>query len=378
MDLLELRNQLDQVDRSIVELFEKRMELCGQVAEFKINTGKAVFDKEREKQKIASVRALAKDEFNSQAVEELFIQLMTMSRKLQYKILADHTGGRYDSGFTTVDRLWEEQDRVRVVFQGVEGAYSHEATLKYFGQDTDAYHVEQWEDAMRDVRDGKADFAVLPIENSSAGIVSDVYDLLVKYDNCIVAETFVKVEHALLGLPGAKAEDIKTVFSHPQALMQSSQYLNARRDWQQISLANTAVAAKRVAGDGDRTQAAVASEIAGRLYGLEVLERSINHNKDNVTRFVILARNKVYKKDASKVSVCFELAHESGTLYNMLSNFIYNNVNMTMIESRPIVGKNWEYRFFVDFEGNLGDEAVQNALSGISQEALSLKVLGNF
>ena len=378
MDLLELRDQLDQVDRSIVELFEKRMELCGQVAEFKINTGKAVFDKEREKQKIAAVRALAKDEFNSQAVEELFIQLMTMSRKLQYKILDSHTGGRYDSGFASVDRLWEEPDKLRVVFQGVEGAYSHAATLQYFGQDTDAYHVEQWEDAMRDVRDGRADFAVLPIENSSAGIVSDVYDLLVKYDNCIVAETFVKVEHALLGLPGAKTEDIKTVFSHPQALMQSSQYLNARRDWQQISLANTAGAAKRVAQDGDKTQAAVASEIAGSLYGLEVLERSINHNKDNVTRFIILSRNKVYKKDASKVSVCFELAHESGTLYNMLGNFIYNNVNMTMIESRPIVGKNWEYRFFVDFEGNLGDEAVQNALSGISQEALSLKVLGNF
>lgn len=377
MDLLELRDQLDQVDRSIVELFEKRMDICGQVAEYKINTGKAVFDKEREKQKIASVRALAKDEFNSQAVEELFIQLMTMSRKLQYKILASHTGGRYDSGFAPVERLWEKE-RIRVVFQGVEGAYSHAATLQYFGQDTEAYHVEQWEDAMREVRDGKADFAVLPIENSSAGIVSDVYDLLVKYDNCIVAETFVKVEHALLGLPGAKTADIKTVFSHPQALMQSSQYLNARRDWQQISLANTAGAAKKVVEDGDRTQAAVASEIAGRLYGLEVLERSINHNKDNVTRFIILSRNKVYKKDASKVSVCFELAHESGTLYNMLGNFIYNNVNMTMIESRPIVGKNWEYRFFVDFEGNLGDEAVQNALSGISQEALSLKVLGNF
>lgn len=376
MDLLELRQQLDQVDRSIVELFEKRMSICSQVAEYKIETGKAVLDREREKQKIGAVRALARDEFNAQAVEELFTQLLAMSRKLQYRILASHGMQCHDSGFSPVEKLWDGP--ARVVFQGVEGAYSHAAMLQYFGREASAYHVEQFEDAMRDVRDGKADFAVLPIENSSAGIVSGVYDLLVKYDNCIVAETFVKVEHALLGLENAKLSDIKTVYSHPQALMQSSQYLNARRDWRQISLENTAVAAKKVVEDGDITQAAVASEIAGELYGLKVLERSINHNKNNVTRFVILSKNKIYKKDASKVSVCFELAHESGTLYNMLSNFIYNNVNMTMIESRPIVGKNWEYRFFVDFEGNLGEEGVQNALNGIRQEALDMKILGNY
>ena len=376
MDLLELRQQLDQVDRSIVELFEKRMSICSQVAEYKIETGKAVLDREREKQKIGAVRALARDEFNAQAVEELFTQLLAMSRKLQYRILASHGMQCHDSGFSPVEKLWDGP--ARVVFQGVEGAYSHAAMLQYFGREVSAYHVEQFEDAMRDVRDGKADFAVLPIENSSAGIVSGVYDLLVKYDNCIVAETFVKVEHALLGLENAKLSDIKTVYSHPQALMQSSQYLNARRDWRQISLENTAVAAKKVVEDGDITQAAVASEIAGELYGLKVLERSINHNKNNVTRFVILSKNKIYKKDASKVSVCFELAHESGTLYNMLSNFIYNNVNMTMIESRPIVGKNWEYRFFVDFEGNLGEEGVQNALNGIRQEALDMKILGNY
>lgn len=376
MDLLELRQQLDQVDRSIVELFEKRMSICSQVAEYKIETGKAVLDREREKQKIAAVRALAQDEFNSQAVEELFTQLLAMSRKLQYRILASHGRQGSDSGFAPVEKLWDGP--VRVVFQGVEGAYSHAAMLQYFGREVSSYHVEQFEDAMRDVRDGKADFAVLPIENSSAGIVSGVYDLLVKYDNCIVAETFVKVEHALLGLEDAKLSDIKTVYSHPQALMQSSQYLNARRDWRQISLENTAVAAKKVVEDGDVTQAAVASEIAGELYGLKVLCRSINHNKNNVTRFIILSRDKIYRRDASKVSVCFELAHESGTLYNMLSNFIYNNVNMTMIESRPIVGKNWEYRFFVDFEGNLGDEGVQNALNGIRQEALDMKILGNY
>ena len=231
---------------------------------------------------------------------------------------------------------------------------------------------------MKAVAEGEADYGVLPIENSSAGAVIDNYDLLIKYQNYIVAETFLTVNHALLGLPGASTENIKTVFSHPQALMQCSEYLNSNRQWKQISLENTAVAAKKVVEEGDLSQAAVASEIAGRIYGLKVLKSSINHNKNNTTRFIILSRNPVYREDAQKVSISFELPHKSGTLYNMLSNFIYNGVNMRMIESRPIPGRNWEYRFFVDIEGNLSDCAVQNALKGISEEGLNMRVLGNY
>lgn len=179
----------------------------------------------------------------------------------------------------------------------------------------------------------KSDFAVLPIENSSAGAVSDNYDLLVKHNVYIVGETELPVNHALLGLPGATLEDIHQVYSHPQALMQCSQYLNSHRQWRQISMENTAVSAKKVLEDGDVTQAAVASEIAGKLYGLKVLEPSINYNKNNATRFIILAKDPVYQKEANKISICFECAHKSGTLYNMLGNLIYNNVNMLMIES---------------------------------------------
>ena len=231
---------------------------------------------------------------------------------------------------------------------------------------------------MVEVEEGRADYAVLPIENSSAGAVSDNYDLLVKHNVYIVAETQLPVNHALLGLPGASLEDIRQVYSHPQALMQCSQYLNSHRKWRQVSMENTAVAAKKVLEEGDVTQAAVASEIAGRLYGLKVLEPSINHNKNNTTRFIILARTPIYRKDASKVSICFEGAHKSGSLYNMLGNLIYNGVNMLMIESRPIEGRSWEYRFFVDAEGSLSDEAIQNALTGISKEAASLRILGNY
>ena len=374
MDLLECRNKLDVIDKQIVKLFEERMDICGKVAETKIASGKAVYDAEREKQKLDAVSAMADSEFNQVAVRELFSQMMSISRKYQYSILAEH-GRALKLGFERLDKL--PMDGVRVVHQGVEGAYSHAAALQYFGENASIYHVAHFEDAMKEVQLGNADYAVMPIENSSAGAVIDMYDLLTRYDNYIVAETFLPVEHALLGVPGAKLSDIKTVFSHPQALMQCSQFLNDN-GFKQISVENTAVAAKRVVEEGDKTQAAVASEIAGKLYGLELLKPAIQNNQGNTTRFIILANRKVYQKNAGKISLCFELPHTSGSLYNMLGNFIFNHVNMMMIESRPIPGKNWEYRFFVDIEGNLQDAGVKNALRGIGAEALNFKILGNY
>lgn len=375
LNLQDIRKQLDQIDTEIVALFEKRMKLCRDVAGYKIENGKSVYDREREKDKLESVSNLAHGTFNKQAVGELFSQMMTISRRYQYQLLAAH-GLKYDTGFIPVKEL--ETKECRVVYQGVEGAYSHEAAIRYFGENADAYHVPRWEDAMEAVAEGQADYAVLPIENSSAGTVSDIYDLLVKYHNYIVGELFLPVNHALLGIPGTQLSKIQTVFSHPQALMQCSDFLNSHREWKQVSVENTAGSAKKVMEDGDKTQAAVASEIAGSLYGLEVLQPSINHNKNNTTRFIILAREPVYIDDAKKISICFELPHKSGTLYNMLGNFIYNDVNMFMIESRPVRGKNWEYRFFVDLEGNLSDASVQNALKGIAAESSSLRILGNY
>ena len=144
------------------------------------------------------------------------------------------------------------------------------------------------------------------------------------------------------------------------------------------NLENTAVAAKKVVEDKDKTQAAIASEIAGRLYGLKTLQPRIQNNKNNTTRFIIISRRPLYRKDAAKVSITFELPHRSGTLYNILGHFIFNGVNMRMIESRPIPGRSWEYRFFVDIEGNLADAAIQNALSGVAAEAGNMRILGNY
>lgn len=375
LDLQEIREKLDRLDKQLLELFEERMEFCGNVAEYKLENGKPVYDREREQEKLKSLEELAEDEFEQQAVRELFSQIMTISRRYQYKVLSEN-GRTMESEFKAVKSL--TRDQVKVVYQGVEGAYSHEAALQYFGEAAELYHVFSWEDAMKDVEAGNADYAVVPIENSSAGAVTGNYDLLIKYHNYIVAEVFLTVNHALLGLPQAAEAGIQTVFSHPQALMQCSEYLNSNRSWKQISVENTAAAAKKILEDGDLTQAAVASEIAGNIYGLKVLRHSINYNKNNTTRFIVLSKNPVYREDAKKLSISFELPHKSGSLYNMLGHFIYNGVNMVMIESRPIAGRNWEYRFFVDLEGNLSDASIQNALKGISEEALNMRILGNY
>lgn len=375
MDLQEIRKQLDSIDTEFVRLFEKRMKLCADVAEFKIKTGKAVYDPQREQEKIASVRGMAEGEFMKEAVGELFLQMMTLSRRYQYRLM-EQVQSASDFGFQRVEDI--EKKNVRIAYQGLEGAYSHAAVIQFFGEQADMFHVRQFEDAARAVFEGRADYAVLPIENSSAGAVSDNYDLLLKYENYIVAEVFVPVCHCLLGTQDAELSDIRTVLAHPQALMQSSQYLNAREDWSQISVENNAVAARTVSEEADKSQAAVASRTAAEIYGLKVLEEGINHNRENTTRFLILSKQPVYRKDADKVSICFELPHESGTLYNMLNNFAFSHLNMRMIESRPIPGRNWEYRFFVDIEGNLDDPDMINALKGIAGEANHMRILGNY
>lgn len=374
-NLDEIRVDIDRVDKEIVKIFEERMELCKEVAEYKIANGKQVLDITREKCKIQDVKKLAKDDFNKHGVEELFKQIMAMSRKLQYQILADH-GMLEDISYKAVDTIKNKD--IKIVYQGVEGAYAHEAVLQYFGKECNDYHVKSWRDAMEEVKAGRADYAVMPIENSTAGPISEVYDLLIEYDNYIVAETYVKVEHALLGLVESSIEDIKTVFSHPQGLMQCGKYLEEHKEWKQMSFPNTAGSAKKIFEEGDKSQAAIASITAGNLYGLKVLKEKINNSDVNTTRFVIVGKEKIYTNEADKISICVEIPHEEGSLYSVLSHFIYNNINMTKIESRPLTEKKWEYRFFIDIEGKLGDASVKNALRGISEEVNRFVVLGNY
>ena len=394
--LEELRGQLDVVDNQIVKLYEERMKICEQVGEYKVEAGRKVFDRVREKEKLQNVASKVSSDFDKKGIQELYQQLMSMSRKLQYQQLVK-AGALGRLPFIEIDSLGVE--KARVVFQGMEGAYGQAAMKTYFGEDCNSYSVRTFRDAMEAIEEGAADYAVLPIENSTAGAVNEVYaadyavlpienstagavnevyDLLVEFENYIVGEVIIPITHTLAGLPGTQLSELKRVYSKAEALMQTTRFLEEHSDWQQISVANTAIAAKKILDDQDRTQAAVCSAYAAKVYGLEVLEDNINDESGNCTRFIIVTNQKVFLKGAKKISICFEVPHESGSLYHLLSHFIYNDLNMSKIESRPIEGRSWEYRFFVDFEGNLEEPGVKNALRGLREESRSLKILGNY
>ena len=376
MDKLgELRHELDVIDDQIASLYQRRMEISGEVGQFKVETGRKVFDRQREKDKLTDVASKVSGEFNKKGIQELYQQLMSMSRKLQYQQLVQ-AGALGRLPFIRIDDL--DKQNARVVFQGTEGAYSQAAMQQFFGEDVNSFHVRTFREAMEAIEEGSADYAVLPIENSTAGPVIEMYDLLDEFENYIVAETILPIVHTLSGLPGAKLSDINRVYSKTEALMQTSRFLDDHSDWQKISVVNTAIAAKKVLEDNDITQAAVCSSYAAKAHGLSILVDEINDDADNSTRFIVVTNQKVFLKNASKISIRFELPHQSGSLYGILSHFIYNNLNMTKIESRPIKGRPWEYCFFVDFEGNLEEPAVKNAIRGLREEAKNLNILGNY
>lgn len=371
----ELRERLDEIDDQITRLYEKRMDVCKEVGEYKVKAGRKVFDRQREKDKLMDVASKVSGEFYKKGVQELYQQLMSMSRKLQYRQLVD-AGALGRLPFIQLDDL--DKKNARVVFQGTEGAYSQAAMNQFFGEGVNSFHVRTFRDAMEAIEEGSADYAVLPIENSTAGPVIEMYDLLDEFENYIVAETILPIVHTLSSLPGTKLSDIERVYSKTEALMQTVHFLDEHSEWQRISVVNTAIAAKKVLNDQDITQAAVCSAYAAKVHGLEVLVDEINDDEDNSTRFIVVTNQKIFLKNASKISIRFELPHRSGSLYGILSHFIYNDLNMTKIESRPIKGRPWEYCFFVDFEGNLEDAAVKNAIRGLREEAINLKILGNY
>ena len=373
--LEELREKLDEIDGQITDLYEKRMKVCEAVGEYKVSAGRKVFDRQREREKLTEVASRVNGDFNKKGIQELYQQLMSMSRKLQYQQLVE-AGALGRLPFLRIDDL--DKKNARVVFQGTEGAYSQAAMQQFFGEDVNSFHVRTFRDAMEAIEEGAADYAVLPIENSTAGPVIEMYDLLDEFENYIVAETILPIVHTLSGLPGAKLSDIQRVYSKTEALMQTSRFLDEHSDWQRISVVNTAIAARKVLKEQDISQAAVCSAYAAKVHGLEVLVDEINDVADNSTRFIVVTNQKVFLKNASKISIRFELPHQSGSLYRILSHFIYNDLNMSKIESRPIKGRPWEYCFFVDFEGNLEDAAVKNAIRGLREEAQNLKILGNY
>lgn len=374
VDLKESREKIDKIDRQIAELFEKRMTVAADVAAYKRSTGKKVFDPVREDEKIKALREMTDNEFNKTGIEDLFRQIMSISRKYQYNVLG--TENDLKQVFRQVNSFDVDSD-TRIVCFGEHGAYTEQAMEEVFGKNITAINKSTFKDVMETVAGGEAKFGVLPIENTSTGGITDIYDLLLDYDVTIIAEHVVKVEQALMGLPGTSIEDIKMVYSHPQGLMQCAKFLEEHPGILTKTYSSTSAAAKKVAEDGNRYQAAIASSRAADIFGLDIIKEKINYESKNYTRFIIISNQKIFLSSASKISLSFEIKHQAGALYNMLSNFYYNGLNLTKIESRPIENRNWEYRFFVDIEGNLNEPEVGNALASISEFANKLVVLGN-
>ncbi len=280
--------------------------------------------------------------------------------------------------FRCIDELDVDED-TRIVYFGNVGSYSQQAMESFFGKGGYiSYGRQNFTDVMKAVSEGEADYGVVPIENSSTGGITDIYDHMLEYDIHIVGEQIIKIEHALLAKSGVKAEDIKRVYSHSQGIRQCSSFFKAHPDIEAIAVSSTAMGAQAVSESADNCSAAIASERAAGLYDLCVLISGINELDNNSTRFVIFSSDKKYIKNAKKISISFETKHESGALYRILSHFYRNGINLEKIESRPIPDRTWEYRFFVDITGNLMMQSVKNSLGGVEDESEGLAILGNY
>ncbi len=377
-ELQDLRREIDAIDRELVELFRRRMDVTARVGAYKRSRGVPVLDQERERQVLQNKGELAGEALRP-AVITLYQTIMALSRRQQRDLMgqgADNPG---------VLRWREAQLNARspvaaprVVYQGEPGAYSEQAALDLFGERAGTAGLEQFEDCFLALREGRADYAVLPIENSSTGAIRQIYDLLTQYECYVVGETAVKVEHCLMALPGADLDSITHVYSHEQGLFQCERYLNAHPDWKQVPQADTAGSAKMVADSGDLTRAAICSARAAQLYGLNILARGINHNAHNTTRFVVVSPKLELRPGADKISTLFVLPHQAGSLHEVLTVFAVHGLNMVKLESRPLPGRSWQYMFFLEFTGAPGDPAVGDALHELAQTTGEFRVLGWF
>lgn len=303
------------------------------------------------------------------------IQQKTVSELLDH--LGRHATEREDIELNYEEVPSLDMEDATVVYAGVPGAYAEEAANRYFGKQVQYCNVKTFADVVNEVAEGKADFGVIPIENSSAGFVAGNYDIIREGGISIIAEVVVDIHHALLGLPDSSLTDIKKVYSHPQGIMQCREFIE-EHDYTAESVTNTALAAKKVRDKGDPTAAAIASERAGKLYDLKVLKKHINFQNDNSTKFVVVVKNRICLSDATNISICFTTKHKVGALYDIMGIFFHNRLNMTSIESRPSLKHKWEYMFYVDFEGKLTDRNVQKALGEINANSDELLVLGTY
>lgn len=368
MNLDELRLGINSLDSVIMDAFEKRMELCRQVALYKQEHGMQIFQTDREREIIERIRANA-----PQGLEDcsamLFQNIMDISKYLQYREL------RRDDPQNTYKPLLLSPD-ASIACQGTAGANAETAAKQIFGEGCEPVFVPSFADVFSAVQDGTVQFGIIPVQNSTAGSVVQAYDLMSAYNFYINKTTVVEITNCLAVRPGTHLEDVQEVFSHPQALMQCSQFLNAH-GLHPNSYSNTATAAQMVR-DSDQPYAAICSEPCAAMHGLEVLYDHISDYVPNYTRFICISKELLLPENADRVSVMLTLPHEEGSLYHLLSKFVIGGMNLLKLESRPIRNGSFEVMFYLDFSGSIHDPAVSALLSELAENLDYFKFLGNY
>jgi chorismate mutase/prephenate dehydratase len=368
--LQELRNKLDEIDRRIVTALADRDRLVNEVGKLKLAREGGLRDIQREEELltrlVAGARAAGLD---GHYVARLFREIL------------DHSVRKQQDSF--VARANPVPQMPVVVYLGEEGSYSHQAAARHFeahGGPVSLRGGASFAELLQAVRDGIADFALLPIENTTAGSINEAYDLLARMDLSLVGEEVQRVEHCLLTLEDVPLSCIKRIYSNPKAIDQCTEILQSLKHSHVETVVDTAGAARKVRDDQDLSQAAIASEEAARIYGLKVLKRDIANQKENFTRFVVVAKKplQIDPRIPAKTSILFGTRHEEGALTRCLNILAEQHINLTKLESRPKPHTPWEYQFYVDFEGNIAEPHVQRALQALTGETSYLKVFGSY
>ena len=375
MDIQELRNRIDGIDDEMTALFAKRMETAREIVEWKKQNGAAVTDSTREREIINKQTGAVPPELAGYT-KVLYQTLFDVSRSYQ------HSQGHPSSALCAqIDRVIEETPKQRperavVACQGVEGAYSQHAADKMFKYPSILY-FSGFEEVFKAVDSGLCRYGVLPLENSTAGSVNEVYDLMRKYRFYITHSTKLFIGHALLAPKGVSQNDIKIVYSHPQALAQCSDYI-AKNGWKAHICKNTAEAAKLVAEKGRNDIAAIGSKDNAELYGLSVLSTAVQNTQNNYTRFICISKNLEIYPGAKKTSIMLTLAHRPGSLYHTISRFAALDLNLTKLESRPIAGSDFEFMFYFDVEASVYSPALRTLITELEAESQEFTYLGSY
>lgn len=367
MDLDALRVEIDELDKQILESFHKRMDLCRNVALYKKENGMQIFQGDREKAIIDKVRSGSPDELKN-ATSALFTGIMDISKCLQQQALLK------DRVFISPVPL-NMLSGGKVGCQGTGGSNSETAARKLF-KDNEIVFYNEFEDVFKAVESGEIEFGIVPIHNSTAGSVAPNYDLMGKHNVYIARTVKVEITNCLAVKEGTDIEDVKMVYSHPQALSQCSIYLR-EGGFEPVEAQNTATAAKYVS-ECDEPCAVVCSENCAELYGLKIVRKNISNVIPNYTRFICITKDFCLSDDAKTVSVTLEISNFKGSLYRLLTKFFVNDMDLEKIESRPIADGSFDVRFFLDFTGNVKNERVRSLLVELADEICEFKFLGNY